>query len=204
MYGSLDLDFNPPISQKPARVEMEGPHMKNAMLLCCALLFLGCDTPRDYGPETPYYRFPEGSRLVLESALDIPANWATVRLQSGKIVAFGHVQEQEPHCILESSRVLEQPQRIEPDTFAIIGVQRHISELAVVPGLFIRAAFADDIRPTQMFYKTILTLKSERQPGVLRLICQSDRYAAGAGIPSHLSVPEIRQALGGIFTLKLP
>jgi hypothetical protein len=185
-------------------VETEVLQMKNVVLLCFVLLFLGCNATRDYGPETPYYHFPDGSRLVLGSALEIPANWATVRLQFGKTAAFGHVQEQEPHCILEVSTVLEQPQRIEPDTFAITRVQRSISELAVVPGLFIRTAFADDAKPTQMFYKTILTLKSERQPGVLRLICQSDRYAAGAGIPSHLTVSEIRQALGGIFTLKLP
>jgi hypothetical protein len=35
------------------------------------------------------------------------------------------------------------------------------------------------------------------------MICQSDQYAAGAGIPRHLTVPEIRRALGNIFTLEL-
>jgi hypothetical protein len=54
-----------------------------------------------------------------------------------------------------------------------------------------------------MFYKTIFTLRSERQPGVRQLTCQSDQYAAGIAIPRYLSVPEIRQALGGIFTLEL-
>lgn len=119
-------------------------------------------------------------------------------------MAFGHVQKQEPHCIVELNTVRAEPQRIDPDTFIIVRVQRSISELAAASGFFIRAAFASDTRPTQMFYKTTFTLKSDKQPGVLRMICQSDQYAAGMGIPRHLSVPEIRRALGNIFTLELP
>lgn len=55
-----------------------------------------------------------------------------------------------------------------------------------------------------MFYKTIFTLRSERQPGVLRLTCQSGQHAAGIGIPRHPAVSEIREALGDLFTLELP
>lgn len=178
--------------------------MKESLLLCCALMLWSCDTPRNYGPETPYYHFPEGSRLVLNQVLEIPANWATARLQSGKIVAFGHVQEQEAHCIFEIATVRAELQRIEPDTFTIITVQRSVSELAATTGFFIRAAFTGDDRPTQLFYKTTFTLKSDRQPEGLRMICQSDQHAAGAGIPRHLNVPEIRRALGNVFTLELP
>ncbi len=71
-------------------------------------------------------------------------------------------------------------------------------------GFFIHAAFADTERPSQMFYKTIFTLRSERQPGVLRLTCQSGQHAAGIGIPRHPAVSEIREALGDLFTLELP
>ena len=178
--------------------------MNKALLLFCVTFLLSCNTPRDYGQESPYYRYPEKGRFILNHALEIPANWATARLQSGKVVAFGHVQEQEPHCIVELNTVRAEPQRIEPDTFIIVRVQRSISELAAASGFFIRAAFAGHIRPTQMFYKTAFTLRSDKKPGVLRMICQSDQYAAGMGIPRHLSVPEIRRALGNIFTLELP
>jgi hypothetical protein len=178
--------------------------MKTVLLLCCAVLLWSCDISRNYGPETPYYRFPADSRLVLNHALEIPANWATARLQEGRVVAFGHVQEQEPHCVFEINTVSVEPQRVEPDTFAITRVQRSMSTIAARAG-FVRAAFAfDDGSPTQMFYKTIFTLQSERQPGVLRMTCQSDQFAAGIGIPRHLTVAEIRQALGNIFTLELP
>jgi hypothetical protein len=181
---------------------MEELVMKRLLLLFLAALLWSCDTPR--GPETPYYRFPYDSRLVLNRALEIPANWATARLQYGRVVPFGHVQEQAPHCIFEINTVREVPQRVEPDAFAIIRVERGMSTIAARPSFFIRAAFADTDRPGQLFYKTIFLLRSERQPGVLRLTCQSDQYAAGVGIPRHLTVPEIRQALGDIFTLELP
>lgn len=178
--------------------------MKKALMLCCALLLGSCAMPGNYGPETSYYRFPEGSRLVLNRVLEIPAHWATVRVQFGRSVPFGHVQEQEPHCIFEINTVRPEPQRVEPDTFAIIRIERDISSIAARPG-FIRAAFSfSDGSPTQMFYKTLFTLRSERQPGVRHLTCQSDQYAAGIAIPRHLTVPEIRQALGDIFTLQLP
>jgi hypothetical protein len=178
--------------------------MKKALLLCCALLLWGCDTPHNYGPESPYYRYPDGSRLVLNRTLEIPADWATARLQSGRVVAFGSVQEQAPHCIFEINTVRPEPQRVEPDTFAIAKVERYTSTLAARSGYFVRAGYSGDGgRPTQMFYKTIFTLRSERQPGVLRLTCQSDQFAAGIAIPRYLTVLEIRQALGGIFTLEL-
>lgn len=178
--------------------------MKKTLLLYLAVLLPGCDTPGSYGPETSYYRFPADSRLVLDRALEIPVNWATVRIQNGRVVAFGHVQEHAPHCIFEINTVRAEPQRVEPDTFAIVKVERSVSTLAAKSGFFIRAAFADTDRPGQMFYKTIFTLRSEQQPGVRWLTCQSDQYAAGIAIPDHLTVPEIRQALGDILKLELP
>lgn len=178
--------------------------MNKALLLFCVTFLWSCNTPGGYGQESPYYRYPENGRFVLNHTLEIPANWATARLQSGKVVSFGHVQEQEPHCIVELNTVRAEPQHIEPDTFIIVRVQRSISELAAASGFFIRAAFVSDNRPTQMFYKTAFTLRSDKQPGVLRMTCQSDQHAAGMGIPRHLSVPDIRRALGNIFTLELP
>lgn len=180
--------------------------MKKVLLIGCVWLLSGCDTPQNYGPDSPYYRFPQGSKLVLNQALEIPSGWATVRLQSGKVVSFGHVHEQLPHCIFEVETVRETPQYIERDSFDIVRVQRHISTLAVNSGFFffIGTAFADTDRPSQMFYKTVFTLSSHKQPGVRQLVCQSDQYAAGIAIPNHLAVPEIRQALGDIFSLQFP
>lgn len=136
--------------------------MRNILLLCLAALLLSCGAPHSYGPETPYYRFPAGSRLVLNRAVEIPANWATVRIQGGRVVAFDHVQEQSPHCIFEIGTVREMPQRVAADSFAIVRMTRSESTIAAKHGFFMRAAFADTDRPSQMFYKTVFTLRSER------------------------------------------
>lgn len=181
--------------------------MQKLVLACLAVLLWGCDTPRGHGPDTPYYRFPPDSRLTLNRALEIPAGWATARIQNGRVVPFGQVEEYLPHCIFEIGTVRETPQRVEPDTFAIVRVERSESTLAAASSglfLFVGNAWADPERPSQMFYKTVFILRSARQPGVRRLTCQSDQYAAGVGIPRHLTVPEIRRALGDLFTLELP
>lgn len=178
--------------------------MKWFLLLSALLLATACDTPRSWGPDSPYFVYPAGSRLVLHRPLEIPADWATLRLQAGRTAAFGAVQEQEPHCILQIDTVRPVPQRIEPDRFAIVGVQRSISDLAAASGFFVRAAHADSDLPAQLFYKTEFRLRSERQPGVRRLLCQHDQFVAGAGIPRHLTLAEIRQALGDIIAIELP
>lgn len=56
----------------------------------------------------------------------------------------------------------------------------------------------------QLFYKTIFLLRSERQPGVRRLMCQHDPLAGGISLPRHLTLADIRAALGEWFTLSLP
>lgn len=178
--------------------------MRWILLLGTLFLATACDTPRSWGPDSPYFAYPAGSQLVLHRPLEIPADWATVRLQRGRTVAFGAVQEQEPHCILEIDTVRPAPQRIEPDRFAIIGVRRSISDLAAASGFFIRAAHADSDLPAQLFYKTEFRLRSERQSGVRRLLCQHDQLAAGAGLPRHLTLAEIRSALGDLLTIELP
>jgi hypothetical protein len=178
--------------------------MKHMLLAGLALLLWACDTPRSYGPQTPYYRFPSGTRLVLNQPLEIPANWATARLQYGRQVPFGHVQEQEPHCIFEIDTVRAVPQRVEADVFAVTAVHRSVSELAAGHGFFMRSALADDDAPVPIFFKTTFMLRSEKQPGVLRMACQVGPYSDDIVEHRHLTVTEIRQALGSVFTLELP
>ncbi|MEW6133756.1 MAG: hypothetical protein AB1591_11445 [Pseudomonadota bacterium] len=178
--------------------------MKYMLLTGMALLLWACDTPHSYGPHTPYYRFPPGVRLALNQPLEIPANWATARLQHGRPVPFGHVQEQEPHCIFEIDTVRAVPQRVEADVFAVTSVRRSVSELAGGAGFFVRSALADDDAPAPIYFKTTFMLRSEKQPGVLRMVCQAGPYSDDIARHRHLTVAEIREALGRMFTLELP
>ncbi len=58
--------------------------------------------------------------------------------------------------------------------------------------------------PTQLFYKTRFWLRSAKQPDVLQMTCQWDQMtASGAAFARHLTVEEIRAALGSTFTLTL-
>jgi len=168
-----------------------------------------CATTAEYGPDSPYYAYPEGMRLILNQVLEIPPESATVRLQFGRVVPRNGVQEQEPHCIFEIETVRDAAQRIEPDTFLVVRVQRSVWMSSLTPPAPARAVRVGlggrGSGPTLIYYRTEFRLRSERQPVARALTCQSNQNAAGI-FPNmrHLSVPEIRQALGAILSLELP
>jgi len=67
-----------------------------------------------------------------------------------------------------------------------------------------RGWLAGDTPPTQIFYKTRLWLRSASQPQVRLLTCQWDQMtASGAAFARHLTLEEVRQALGQTFSLSL-
>lgn len=168
-----------------------------------------CGTTSEYGPDTPYYAYPEGVRLILNQVLEIPPESATVRLQFGRVVPRNGVQEHEPHCIFEIETVRDTPQRIAPDDFQVLRVQRSIwmsSPNPWEPFPVVRVGLSGrGSGPTLIYYQTVFRLSSERQPAVRALTCQSNQNAAGI-FPNmrHLTVAEIRHALGAILSLDLP
>ncbi|MGA7179819.1 MAG: hypothetical protein WBX11_09585 [Thiobacillaceae bacterium] len=173
------------------------------------LLFVlaGCETTGGYGIDSPYYRFPNGVRLILNQPLEIPPDSATVRLQYGQVVARNGVQEQDPYCIFEVSTVAEGPQRVQTGEFSVTQVRRSNSTIArdeSVPngGLMRVSMGSDSAGPTNYYYKTEFFLHSDAQPNVLLMTCQSNQNYTP--IKRYLTVAEIRQALGNIFTLNLP
>ncbi len=175
-----------------------------AALAVCLSALAACASPEQQDPASPAYLYPAGIRLVLNQPFEIAADSATARFQSGRIVAPNTVRTAEPYCILEVDSIDAKPQRIEPDTFVVTKVLRSVPEVDAVAGFFIRNAYADDETPSLRFFKTVFLLHSDRQPGVRSLTCQHHQYAAGTGRPRHLTLPEIRQALGPWFSLQLP
>ncbi|MGA9993542.1 MAG: hypothetical protein WBP86_14590 [Thiobacillaceae bacterium] len=174
-----------------------------------ALLFVlaGCGTTGQYGVDSPYYRYPKGVRLTLNQPLEITPDSATVRLQYGHVVARNGVQEQDPYCIFELSTVAEVPQWVKPDEFSVTRVQRSISTIARgdslrIGGLVRVSMDSDSAGPTNYYYKTEFLLHSDSQTNVLLMTCQSNQNYTP--LKRYLTVAEIRQALGNIFTLSLP
>jgi hypothetical protein len=187
------------------------------MRLAFALTILGlagCGTTQQYGVESPYYRYPLGSMLVLNRPLEIPPDSATVRLQFGRVVARNEVREIEPHCIFEVRTVSPQPQQVAPEEFEITQVRRSTSSIAagfspssayVGTGMGIGVGIGGDRGPTQIYYKTEFFLRSATQPNVYAMTCQSVQFlSASPAYQRHVTVPEIQQALGEFFTLLLP
>jgi hypothetical protein len=175
---------------------------------CLGLLLAvaGCGTSGQYGMDSPYYRYPDGVQLRLNQPLEIPAGSATLRLQHGQMVARNAVQEHDPYCIFELSTVAEAPQRVESDTFSVTRVLRSTSSIARSesrPAGLVRVSMGDDAAgPTHYYYKTAFSLHSDAQPNVLMMTCQSNQNYTP--LKRHLTLAEIRQALGNIFTLSLP
>ncbi len=179
------------------------------ILLLMALGALGaCATMRDYPPDSPYYRYPGGARFTLNIPLEIEPDSATVRLQFGRVVPRNGVQEEEPHCVFEVSTVRPAPQRVEPDSFAVTRVIRNIRTSSILPSApyeIVRVDVGSDSSgPTFIYYETEFRLHSPRQPDVRAMTCLSNQNAPGiAPFMRHLSLPEIRQALGLLFTVEI-
>jgi hypothetical protein len=179
--------------------------MKTLALIITLLSLAACASPQKYGPDSPHYAYPGGARFILNHPLEVEPGSATVRLQFGKIVARNAVQEVEPHCIFEVNSVRDMGQQIQPDSFDITAVRRSVTTFSGMPAYFaaMRAGFDRDGGPSHIYYKTEFRLRSARQPDVRAMTCQSNQMAPGIAIMRHVTLPEIRQALGGVFTLAL-
>jgi hypothetical protein len=97
---------------------------------------------------------------------------------------------------------------IRSDTGARVTVGTHVG-IGVGFGsgasLGLGGGLADVDPPSQLFYKTRFWLRSARQPQVRLLLCQWDQMTpSGAALARHLTLAEIRWALGSTFTLTLP
>jgi hypothetical protein len=96
---------------------------------------------------------------------------------------------------------------VEPDAFNVTRVQRSTSTIArgesLPIGGLVRVSMGNDSTgPTNYYYKTEFFLHSDSQPNVLLMTCQSNQNYTP--LKRYLTVAEIRQALGNIFTLNLP
>jgi hypothetical protein len=169
-------------------------------ILLAAMLAAGCATQA-------ISRAGQGDpgRLILNSAVTIPPEAATLRLQYGRPTAYNAVQEQDPFCVLEVNTVSRRPQIIQPRSFRITRVSRSIDSIAgipvprVVPAVFRGKGGG----PSQIYYKTRFQLE-DADRSVRALTCMSDQNMPGtAPFMRHLTFVEMQQALGRIMTLEL-
>jgi len=191
--------------------------MKTLIYALLATSLIGCAQTRNYPPDSPHYAYPGGARLTLDKPVDIPPDAATARLQYGGLVARNGVREEDPYCIFEIDTVKAEAQRIAPDRLTITGIQRRVQTFAGMPAWpyaygferrhlhragFQRIGFSDDDSPSQIYFLTEFRLRSAKQPQIRALTCLHNQMMPGVSIMRHLTLPEIRQALGSYFTLE--
>ena len=159
--------------------------------LVCVVSIAACQSgggPVGRSPAAPLHE------LELKRELLIAPRAARAFFQHGAQTASK--DRYQPYCELEISTVAEQPQRVAPDTFAITGmVRRLVSDEE--SGMPVRI---DIFGSQDIFHETHLWLRSERQPGVRKLVCRS--WAQDLGRGRFLSVREMQEVLGGNFELK--
>jgi hypothetical protein len=144
--------------------------------------------------------------LQLREPLRIEPDAATARLQYGALVARNAVQEQDPFCVFEIDTVRPEIQTVAPATFHIVGISHSVETIAGMPVLpftwqIRRVSFGDNDSPSHIYYKTTFRLSDTQQP-VRALTCMSNQAAPGnANSMRHLTLAEIRGALGALFAL---
>lgn len=174
--------------------------MRITALLPLCLLLAACQTTGPLDENSPFHVLPSGSRLVLKQELTIPAHSAGVLLQGGRVVSSKDVNQYHPHCRLEVHDVRETTQTVTPDEFVVRRV-RQDSPMVARSGLMKAARRYAGTGPSFFVFRTIMDLRSERQPQVRWLTCQQWSNPA---FGQHVSIRELRAALGGIFALQLP
>lgn len=185
---------------------------KQLTIIALASTLAGCYTPARYAGDenSPYYVVPAGSHVALNQALTVPPEEAGVFVQNGEARLRGQVSFYDPYCRLELKTVRGAPRTVAPDDMIVRrSVQQTLRTFAGVPGqqyagasmLTTAANGRDDASLTILTYATRMYLDSQKQPEVDRLICARTGYR---GEVRHLSIAEMRRALGNIAALQLP
>lgn len=179
--------------------------MKVLVILLLLAMLSGCQNVISRDADSPFYRVPGGSTLVLHRAVTIPPNYVKAYFQDGRRV---HAPNQyEPFCKLEVLPLKPAQQIVQADRFFIKNTSWVRDIVAMTDTRYFYAALGpiwlrgEDL-PSPMFYSTHLYLHSETQPDVYRVVC--GHLQDPATLPRHLSVNQIRTALGDFFTLSLP
>ena len=183
--------------------------MRQLILLSVVGFLAACQTAAYEGNEnSPFYPVPSGSTLTLTRSVTIPANQVAVYLQGGEIMPASRINQYYPHCKFELIHRRDTGQTVRPDDFEIIRVVQETGHSVALAGLQtaqmsvgigINVGMDRDGSSLQT-YSTRLMLRSARQPQVFRLSCGQ------AALPhegQHVSINEMRKALGNLFTLEL-
>ncbi|MGB5517335.1 MAG: hypothetical protein WBO73_02565 [Gammaproteobacteria bacterium] len=174
---------------------------KSAILgLCTAGLLAACESQTIKDENSQFYSVPLGSRFTLNREITIPPDQTSVYLQYGKTVASRDVDFYYPHCKFELYTISTEGRLVKPDSFVVIRIVDKREDVSVTLPTYAGLSLSYGDGPLHMTYSTAMYLESKIQPDVYRMDCKRwDDPAIG----EYLSINEMRQALGDVFTLSL-
>ncbi|MEX0731261.1 MAG: hypothetical protein WED00_16045 [Aquisalimonadaceae bacterium] len=182
--------------------------------LVLALVLTACQSARYAGDESsPYYRVPDGSRVILLRDLTVPANNNSVYLQDGRLTPYSTVNRHEAYCRLRLNTTDGAPRTIRAGTFDVTRVTQeepHSAALSAplqasagtnLAGMFGDGSFGGGPSRILSAYTMHLHLHSTTQADVSRLSCSQWVYFPPHSV--HVSIAQIRGAVDGIMTLQV-
>lgn len=170
------------------------------ILLFLSVTLAACQyvPPRDI--DSPFFSPPSGSQLRLTRPLTIPANDAGVFIQYGQAqYSSWRLNMYYPHCDFELHTRASKERVIEPDTFTVTRTVHETENVLLTPAVVAGFGGSGDGPPGEN-YMTVLYLHSDKQPDVFRMTCQ---HWEDSSQGEHLTVKQIRQALGELFILEI-
>ena len=121
-------------------------------------------------------------------------------LQNGTIQLYRNIDIFQPHCKFELYSISEQGRTVKPDSFVVVRVVDRRDDVSTAWPLYAGLELAVDGGPMHKTFSTKIYLESKLQPDVYRMDCmQWDWINTG----EFVSISQMRQALGGYFTLTL-
>lgn len=176
--------------------------VKRLLVVGLIVLLGGCQAYQG-DVNSPFFAVPSGSQLILNRSLTVSPERVAVYLQDGQAYD-GLPNTYNPYCKFEVSDKKATAQQVKPDTFRIYNSTRHwtISMTDSRPAVRRVSFLGDNTQggPSFKIYASYFYLRSARQPQVLKMTCE---YWGDPVTGHFLSVNQIRQALGDIFTLRL-
>ncbi len=165
----------------------------------------GCTVNDTKDEGSVFYAVPVGSVLVLNQQVDIRGDQVAVYVQNGELMQYREVNFYMPNCKFEIYTMSEQARTVSQDRFEIVKVVDDIESSALQKTTRL-AALGDAVTyglldKSYVFnYATLMYLQSEQQKDVYRMTCQ---HWEDVMDDRHLSVTQMRQAMGDVFTLEI-
>jgi len=166
------------------------------------MLPAGCGYESGRDESSHYYSVKQGSRLVLNRTLTIAPNQVAVYLQHGEVKPHDDIDFYYPNCKFELYSISEEQRRVVPDTFRVSRVVDERNDVSLGYGIHASlagAALSIGDAPQVYTYATVMYLESALQPDVFRISCQ---HQEDVFIDQYLSIEQMREAMGGVFTLE--